>query len=68
MLRGPVRGGELSADRAEDVRTDVAALTMTRYDHEPLADRALALRDNLRDHLTAYNAVFIALALSCVFR
>lgn len=57
-LRGLVRGGKLSADRAEDVRTDIAALAITRYGHEALADRVWALRDNL----TAYDAVFIALS------
>jgi predicted nucleic acid-binding protein len=57
-LRGLVRGGKLSADRAADVRSDVAALAITRYGHEPLADRVWALRDNL----TAYDAVFVALA------
>jgi len=57
-LRGLVRGGKLSLDRADDVRTDVADLTITRYGHEPLADRAWALRDNL----TAYDAVFVALS------
>ena len=57
-LRGLVRGGKLSADRAEDVRTDVAALAITRYGHEPLADRVWALRENL----TAYDAVFVALS------
>ena len=57
-LRGLVRGGKLSADRAEDVRVDVADLAITRYGHEPLADRVWALRDNL----TAYDAVFVALS------
>jgi predicted nucleic acid-binding protein len=57
-LRGLVRGRKLSADRAADVRSDVAALAITRYGHEPLADRVWALRDNL----TAYDAVFVALA------
>jgi len=57
-LRRLVRGGKLSADRAEDVRTDVAALAITRYGHQPLADRVWALRDNL----TAYDAVFVALS------
>jgi predicted nucleic acid-binding protein len=57
-LRGLVRGGKLSADRADDVRTDVAALPITRYGHEPLADRVWAMRDNL----TAYDAVFVALS------
>lgn len=57
-LRGLVRGGKLSADRADDVRTDIADLAITRYGHEPLADRVWALRDNL----TAYDAVFVALS------
>jgi predicted nucleic acid-binding protein len=57
-LRGLVRGGVLSADRAEDVRTDVADLALTRYGHEPLADRIWALRENL----SAYDAAFVALA------
>jgi predicted nucleic acid-binding protein len=57
-LRRLVRGGKLSADRAEDVRTDIAALALTRYGHEPLADRIWALRENL----TAYDAAFVALS------
>ncbi len=57
-LRGLVRGGKLSADRADDVRTDVAALAITRYGHEQIADRVWSLRDNL----TAYDAVFVALS------
>ncbi len=57
-LRGLVRAGKLSADRAQDVRSDVAALAITRYGHEPLADRIWALRENL----TAYDAAFVALS------
>lgn len=57
-LRGLVRGGKLSEDRAHDVRTDVAELAIVRYGHEPLADRVWALRHNL----TAYDAVFVALS------
>jgi predicted nucleic acid-binding protein len=57
-LRGLVRGGQLSEDRAHDVRTDVEDLAITRYGHQPLADRIWALRDNL----TAYDAAFVALA------
>jgi predicted nucleic acid-binding protein len=56
-LRGLVRGGKLSPDRATDVRTDVADLTITRYGHEALADRIWALRDTL----TGYDAAFVAL-------
>ena len=57
-LRGLVRGGKLSLDRADDVRADVADLTIVRYGHEPLADRVWAMRDNL----TSYDAVFVALS------
>jgi predicted nucleic acid-binding protein len=57
-LRSLVRGGQLSEDRAQDVRTDVEDLAITRYGHQPLADRVWALRRNL----TAYDAAFIALA------
>jgi predicted nucleic acid-binding protein len=57
-LRGLERAGKLSADRAADIRTDLADLAIMRYGHEPLADRVWALRDNL----TAYDAVFVALS------
>lgn len=57
-LRGLVRSGQLSQDRAQDVRTDVEELAITRYGHQPLADRVWALRHNL----TAYDAAFVALA------
>lgn len=57
-LRQLVSAGHLSEDRAEDVRTDFGELTIVRYPHQPLADRAWALRHNL----TAYDAVFVALA------
>jgi predicted nucleic acid-binding protein len=57
-LRGLVRAGKITADRAADARTDFDDLTITRYGHEPLADRIWALRENL----TAYDAAFVALA------
>lgn len=57
-LRGLVRGGELSADRAADARADFAELTITRYGHAALAPRIWELRDNL----TAYDAAFVTLA------
>ena len=57
-LRRLTLAGALTADRAQDARTDFGDLTIVRYPHEPLADRAWALRDNL----TAYDAVFVALA------
>lgn len=57
-LRGLVRGGELSADRAADARADFEQLTITRYGHEALAARIWELRENL----TAYDAAFVVLA------
>ena len=57
-LRGLVRAGKVTADRAADARTDLADLAITRYGHEPVADRIWALRDNL----TAYDAASVALA------
>jgi predicted nucleic acid-binding protein len=57
-LRRLVLAGQLSEDRAADVRTDVADLTVVRYGHGALADRTWELRHNL----TAYDATFIALA------
>ena len=57
-LRGLVRGGKLSGDRAADARADIAELAIVRYGHEPLADRIWGMRANL----TAYDAAFVALA------
>jgi predicted nucleic acid-binding protein len=57
-LRRLVALGQLSADRAGDARADFADLLITRYPHYPLADRAWALRENV----TAYDAVFVALS------
>ncbi|MGH3635512.1 MAG: type II toxin-antitoxin system VapC family toxin [Mycobacterium sp.] len=44
--------------RLEDARTDIADITLTRYPLGPLTDRVW----DLRHHLTAYDAVFVALA------
>ncbi len=44
--------------RLEDARTDIDDITLIRYPLGPLADRVW----NLRHHLTAYDAVFVALA------
>ncbi len=57
-LRRLIRSGALSEDRAHDARGDFSQLTILRYPHDRLADRAWALRANL----TAYDAVFVALA------
>jgi predicted nucleic acid-binding protein len=57
-LRRLVLAGHLGEDRAADARADFADLTVVRYGHAPLADRAWELRHNL----TAYDATFVALA------
>lgn len=44
--------------RLEDARSDIADITLTRYPVGPLADRVW----ELRHQLTAYDAVFVALA------
>jgi predicted nucleic acid-binding protein len=57
-LRGRVRGGLLSAERAEEALADLGVLRMTRYPHRPLIARIWELRENL----TAYDAAYVALA------
>jgi predicted nucleic acid-binding protein len=52
--------GELTDERAADVRADFSELALVRYPHFALSDRIWELRDNL----TAYDAVFVALAES----
>lgn len=44
--------------RLEDARADIDDITLTRYPLGPFADRVW----DLRKHLTAYDAVFVALA------
>ncbi len=50
--------GDLTDDRAADLRTDFAELALVRYPHEELGDRIWELRHNL----TAHDAAFVALA------
>ena len=57
-LRRYVSEGELDAAAAADALDDLRALDVERHSHEPLLDRVWALRDNL----TAYDAVYVALA------
>ena len=57
-IRRLVRYGELSKDRANDVREDFDRLSLVRYPHVGLADRIWSLRHNL----TAYDASYVALA------
>ncbi len=48
----------LSADRASDALHDFMDLNIRRYPHEPLLPRVWGLRENL----TTYDAVYVALA------
>lgn len=57
-LRRLVASGKLSCDRASDARVDAANLLIMRYPHLALLERAWELRDNL----TVYDAVYVALA------
>lgn len=49
---------EIDADDAAQALADLRALDLQRHAHEPLLDRVWELRENL----TAYDAVYIALA------
>ena len=57
-LRRYVREGEIDADAAEAALEDFRALDLQRHAHEPLLGRVWELRKNL----TAYDAVYVALA------
>jgi predicted nucleic acid-binding protein len=57
-LRRLVRMGELSHGRAEEVVADLSDLDLHRHAHLDLLARAWKLRDNV----SAYDAVYIALA------
>jgi len=57
-LRRYVREGDLDADSAASALEDLRSLDLERHAHEPLLDRVWALRQNL----TAYDAVYVALA------
>jgi len=57
-LRRLVRMGEVSASRAEEVVADLSDLDLHRHAHLDLLTRAWKLRDNV----SAYDAVYIALA------
>ena len=58
MLRRYVAAGSIGAEIAVAALDDLAALDITRYAHEPFLDRIWELRDNV----TAYDAVYLALA------
>lgn len=57
-LRRLVRAGEVSADRAVAAIADLADLDLHRHPHFDLLTRAW----KLRQHVTAYDAVYVALA------
>ena len=57
-LRRYVREGELDPAAAAAALDDLHSLDLQRHPHEPLLDRVWDLRQNL----TAYDAVYVALA------
>lgn len=57
-LRGLVARGDLSADDAAQARADASALSLTRYPHLLLVERAW----ELRHVMSAYDGVYVALA------
>jgi predicted nucleic acid-binding protein len=56
-LRRLVRTGEVASERAEDAIDDLQLLRLARHGHEDLLPRVWDLRDNV----TAYDAVYVAL-------
>ena len=57
-LRRYVREGEIEPSSAATALDDLRSLDLERHAHEPLLGRVWALRENL----TAYDAVYVALA------
>jgi predicted nucleic acid-binding protein len=57
-LRRLVRSGEVSPDRAAEALADLVDLDLHRYAHLDLLTRAWKLRQNI----TAYDAMYVALA------
>lgn len=58
VLRRYARDGDLDVKEAAAALGDFRALDLQRHPHEPLLDRVWGLRQNL----TAYDAVYVALA------
>lgn len=58
VLRRLTARGAMSAGRGAEAVADLAALPLVRHDHVGLLPRAWALREDL----TAYDAVYVALA------
>jgi predicted nucleic acid-binding protein len=59
-LRRLVRGGEVEAERAEEAIDDLPLLRIVRHGHVDLSPRAW----ELREHFTAYDALYLAFAES----
>ena len=57
-LRRLVRAGEVSSDRAAEAIADLTDLDLHRHSHLDLLTRAWKLRENI----TAYDAMYVALA------
>jgi predicted nucleic acid-binding protein len=57
-LRRLVRAGEVSSARADEAIADLADFDLHRHAHVDLLDRAWKLRDNI----TAYDAMYVALS------
>jgi predicted nucleic acid-binding protein len=60
VLRRFVLKGQLDADHAAAALRDLRSMPIARYDHTPFLERAFELRDNL----TFYDALYLALAES----
>ena len=58
VIRGWVRGGQLDQSEAVQAVDRLSELPAERHDHEPYLSRVWALQHNL----TAYDAVYVALA------
>jgi predicted nucleic acid-binding protein len=57
-LRRLVRAGDMTPERAEEAVEDLSLIDVVRHPHTDLLDRSWELRDNL----TAYDAMYVALA------
>jgi predicted nucleic acid-binding protein len=60
VIRRYAATGEVSADRGRDALVDLVEFPLRRYPHGFLLSRAWQLRSNL----TAYDAVYVALAVA----
>jgi predicted nucleic acid-binding protein len=58
VIRGWARGGRVDTSEAVDAIDRLSELAAERYDHEPFLSRVWELRHNL----TAYDALYVALA------